>query len=243
MGKGYNFPASAEWPSYDDHVTIALSVLNEKTGRAEAKVIDPHLTVPPRVLSFQEWKELQDCDSAVMLSGPLGKLEDIVVEDGCLRPQDQEKLTTLILENAPDLAPGHPGVMTPDELRTALTRIDRQTGNKIAAAMLNINPEQYPETASDPRCRAGQNFKQFADLAARTNYDSRHTADMSSSGNDVTADWTELSAEEQKELTDKWVAELEPLASTEKNWRDNFLTPENTPVPSAALRPSKYVMT
>ncbi len=116
---------------YREHHTIGLPVLNETTGKAEVKVIDPHLTTPVRLLSFAEWKKLH-CPDALILSGPSGKPQDIVVEDGTLRRKDIERLSSLIGKSVSD----------PAQIKLALATMDDATADRITAEMLGSGDTQ-----------------------------------------------------------------------------------------------------
>jgi len=116
---------------YREHHTIGLPVLNEATGKAEVKVIDPHLTTPVRLLSFAEWKRLH-CPDALILSGPAGKPQNIVVEDGGLRRNDIERLGNLLGIKSSD----------PAQIKRALSTMDDVNADRITAQMLGSGNTQ-----------------------------------------------------------------------------------------------------
>lgn len=189
----------AKW---DNHVTLSVRVHDPETNTSNFMVIDPHLQKEPKLLSFAEWKQMQNCDPAVLLVAQVGHKAELVTEPGVLRPQEEQKLSALL-----DAAGAKPGTLA-DRLNSleTVTTADEYGREKtshpydgIVRAMQNI-----PGTPKGGE-RIMTNFvsMKFPGLAEEPQSAPDYKA--------VSGDWDLMGPKEQKALTTAWVNELKPL--------------------------------
>lgn len=189
--------------TWDNHVTLAVRVHDPATDTSNFMVIDPHLQKEPKLLSFAEWKQMQNCDPAVVVLAQVGQKAELVTEPGVLRPQEEQKLSRLL--DAAGAEPGAPAdrlnsleaVVQSDEYgRVSIS--DPYDG--IMRAMKNM-----PGTANDGERIVipfvAEKFPGVTEEAKSTPKDPKA----------ISGDWDTADAPKQHELAQRWTNDHKPL--------------------------------
>lgn len=213
QGKGYRLnPDNAPWEG-KNHITAAIYVEDPQGGAPKLMVIDPHLTHGDALITPQQWKEMVNAPSSVVMAGRVGEMARILPE--CLNDEQRVQYDAAV-----EKAGG-----------SKFQPLTRQQNNAVTQQMYGL---EHLGEAESYRSLSGINSFKFPAMPELKGFKEQQGVDRKRPDETVKSDWDSLAADGQAGLMQRWVAELKPLRDLQNLWHKAFppggQTPENPKV-------------